>query len=288
MPYKKTVLSCPVNVDGIYTIHYFEYTKDFSYSGEFHNFWELVYADKKSVLITADATETVLEAGQMFIHRPNEFHTIRCDGTHAANAVIVSFDCECSELYSVAGKVITCNADEKALLGLIVSESGEAFDNPLGSPYTTQMSKSGNRKFACEQAIRACIELLLISLIRGHFSDSKDNVDTRNTLMLEICEHLENNVDKPLRFEDIQKHFNVSASVIKRLFKSTLGCGIMQHFLHLKIDRAKQLIRENQMNFTEISEYLCFSSPQYFSSAFSRVCAMTPREYANSVKANFE
>ena len=287
MPYEKTLLSCPVKIDGIYTIHYFEYTKDFSYSGEFHDFWELVYADKKSVVITADATETVLEAGQMFIHRPNEFHKIRCDGTHAANAVVVSFDCDCPELYSVAGKKITCKAEEKMLLGLIVSEAAEAFENPLGSPYTTKMDKSDGGRFACEQTIRSSIELLLISLIRAHSSDSKGNTQSNNSLLLEICDYLESNVDKSLKFEDVQKHFNVSASVIKRLFKSTLNCGIMEHFLHLKIDCAKQLIRENKMNFTEISEYLCFSSPQYFTSAFSRVCAMTPREYANSVKANF-
>lgn len=288
MPYEKTTFTKPIKIDGIYTIHYFEYTKDFSYSGEFHDFWEIVYADKKSVLITAGATEMLLKAGQMFIHRPNEFHKIRCDGTRAANAVILSFDCDCDELYSAAGKIITCSTEEKQLLGTIVSEAAEAFDTPLGSPYTTVMKKSDSRKFACEQTIGTCIELLLISLIRRNSAKSPDTKEVNNTLLLEICEYLEANVDKALKFEDIRKHFNVSASVIKRLFKSALNCGIMEHFMRLKIDNAKQLIRENEMNFTEISEHLCFSSPQYFSSAFTRVCGMTPREYANSVKANFE
>ena len=72
MDYIRTQLDAPLKVDGIYTIHYFEYTKDFSYSGEFHNFWEIVYADKQRVVITADATELTLEAGQLYIHRPNE------------------------------------------------------------------------------------------------------------------------------------------------------------------------------------------------------------------------
>lgn len=287
MPYEKTSLSCPVKIDGIYTIHYFEYTKDFSYSGEFHNFWELVYADKKSVLITADATETILEAGQMFIHRPNEFHKIRCDGTHAANAVVISFDCKCAELFSAAGKIINCNSEEKQLLGMIVSEASDAFSNHLGSPYTKKMEKSATKKFAAEQMIQYCIEILLISLIRGNITETNVSTQKQNKLLIEICEHLKSNIDKPLMFDDIMKQFNVSASVIKRLFKSTLGCGIMEHFLHLKIDHAKQLIRENEMNFTEISEYLAFSSPQYFSSAFKRISGMSPREYANSVKLNF-
>ncbi len=287
MDYIRTQLEAPLKIDGIYTIHYFEYTKDFSYSGEFHNFWEIVYADKKRVVITADATELTLEAGQLYIHRPNEFHKIRCDGTSAANSVVISFDCECAELFSAAGKVINCNAEEKQLLGMIVSEASDAFSNPLGSPYTIKMEKSATKKFAAEQTIKSCIELLLISLIRGNVSDTYESTEKHNKLLIEICEYLESNIDKSLMFDDVRKRFNVSASVIKRLFKSTLGYGIMEHFLHLKIDHAKQLIRENEMNFAEISEYLSFSSPQYFSSAFRRVSGMTPSEYAHSVKVNF-
>jgi len=287
MDYIRTQLETPMKVDGIYTIHYFEYTKDFSYSGEFHNFWEIVYADKKRVVITADATELTLEAGQLYIHRPNEFHKIRCDGTSAANSVVISFDCDCTELYSTAGKVINCSNEEKQLLGMIVSEATEVFSNPLGSPYTVKMEKSVTKKFAAEQMIKYCIELLLISLIRGNVTETYESTEKQNKLLMEICAYLESNIDKQLMFEDIRKQFNVSASVIKRLFKSTLGCGIMEHFLHLKIDHAKQLIRENEMDFAEISEYLAFSSPQYFSSAFRRVSGMAPSEYAHSVKINF-
>lgn len=287
MDYIRTNLETPLKVDGIYTIHYFEYTKDFSYSGEFHNFWEIVYADKQRVVITADATELTLEAGQLYIHRPNEFHKIRCDGTRAANSVVISFDCECPELFSAAGKVITCSSEEKQLLGIIVSEAADAFSTPLGSPYTNKMEKSPTAKFATEQIIKHCIELLMINLIRGNITETKTSTDKQNKLLMEICEYLKSNVDKPLMFEDIRKRFNVSASVIKRLFKSTLGCGIMEHFLRLKIDNAKQLIRENEMNFTEISEHLAFSSPQYFSSAFKRISGMSPSEYENSVKLNF-
>ena len=84
MEYVMTKLEDAITVDGIYTVHYFEYAKDFAYSGEVHNFWELVYADKKSLYVTAGASEIRLAVGQMYLHRPNEFHNIRCDGSHAA------------------------------------------------------------------------------------------------------------------------------------------------------------------------------------------------------------
>lgn len=287
MDYIRTQLDRPLIIDGIYTIHYFEYTKDFAYSGELHNFWEVVYADKKSVVITAGAQELTLEAGQMYIHKPNEFHKIRCDGTRAANSVILSFDCSCPELMSIAGIVITCSAEERRLMGLIISEATDAFSTPLGTPYTRVLEKSLSGEFGCEQMIQLYMEQLLIRLIRSN----KRNVTTKNTanstLLPKICDYLEKNIDRHLSFSDIQKEFNVSASVIKRLFRDNMNCGIMEHFSRLKVDAAKQMIRENEFNFTEISEKLGFNTPQYFTTVFRRISGMSPSEYEKSVKLNF-
>jgi YesN/AraC family two-component response regulator len=48
----------------------------------------------------------------------------------------------------------------------------------------------------------------------------------------------------------------------------------------LKIKEAKRLIREGQMNFTEISEFLGFSSIHYFSKLFKKPTGKSPSEYA--------
>ncbi len=288
MEYTRTELNKALKIDGIYTIHYFEYTKDFAYSGEFHDFWEIVYADKKSVVITAGTKEMTLKAGQMYIHKPNEFHKIRCDGSNAANSVIISFDCQCNELINIAGIIIDCSSEEKRLMGHIINEASDAFSTPLGIPYTSVLEKSKKGSFGCEQMVQNYIEQLLIRLIRTNRSQRTAAKNTSGeVLLIKICEYLESNVDKPLTFSDIQKEFNTSASVIKRLFHSNLNCGIMEHFLRLKIDAAKQMIRENEYNFTEIAEHLSFNTPQYFTTAFKRISGMSPSEYEKSVKANF-
>ena len=288
MEYIRTQLDKALVIEGIYTIHYYEYTKDFAYSGEFHDFWEIVYADKKGVVITAGATELTLEAGQMYIHKPNEFHRICCDGLRAANSVILSFDCACPELMSIAGIVIDCNAEERRLMGSIINEAEEAFTTPLGVPHIRVLEKSGTGAFGCEQMIQLYLEQLLIRLIRSNRQALPIKNPDSSPLFLSICNYLENHVDKHLRFEDIKKEFNISASVIKRLFHSNMNCGIMEYFLQLKIDAAKQMIREHEYNFTEIAASLGFNSPQYFTTAFRRISGMTPSEYANSVKSNWE
>ncbi len=40
-------------IDQIFSIHYFEFVKDYSFKGEQHNFWEFVYIDKGAILAMA-------------------------------------------------------------------------------------------------------------------------------------------------------------------------------------------------------------------------------------------
>ena len=43
-----------ISIGTLYSIHYYEYRTDFTFSGETHDFWEFVYADKGETIITSD------------------------------------------------------------------------------------------------------------------------------------------------------------------------------------------------------------------------------------------
>lgn len=293
MNYKKTVLKREFSVDDVVSIHYFEYTVDFAFSGELHDFWEFIYADKNELMITADTKEILLPQGCLFVHKPMEFHNVRGNGTNAPNSVIVAFSSSSDELYEIAGKPIVSNDYEKSLMAGIIEEGRGAFCSPFGDPYTEELIRRKDSLFGAEQLILMRLEALFISLIRrsraqGQSSQipepnprrRKDEVRLR-----QICEYMLSNVEKNLSSEDIQKKFYISESSLQKLFQYKVGCGAMQHFQHMKIDRAKEMIREKKMNFSEISRHLSFSSVHYFSRRFKSVVGMTPSEYADSVKS---
>ena len=53
----------------------------------------------------------------------------------------------------------------------------------------------------------------------------------------------------------------------------------------MKIDSAKHMMRNKNLNFTQISEKLGYSSIHYFSRQFKKITNMTPSEYVSSIKA---
>ena len=294
MEYKKTVLKKDFEISDVISVHYFEYTVDFAFSGELHDFWEFVYADKNELIITASNKEIVLPQGSMFLHKPMEFHNVRGNGTNAPNSVILSFSSPSKELYELAGKVTSCTSWEKTHLAGVIEEAVSAFASPLGDPYTESLIRRKDPVFGCEQMIANHLEALFISLIRRKkdcpddalFSEKETSRRRKDEMRLSlICEYMEANVEKDLTSADIQKQFFISESSLQKLFQHKVGRGAMQHFQRLKIDRAKEMIREKKYNFSEISERLAFSSIHYFSRRFKAITGMTPSEYASSVKS---
>lgn len=73
MAYKSTHLKREFIINEIITIHYFEYMKDFFFSGESHDFWELMYVDKGELRVTADASVHLLGTGDVIFIAPTNF-----------------------------------------------------------------------------------------------------------------------------------------------------------------------------------------------------------------------
>ena len=289
MEYVKTPLNQSISIENIISIHYFEYAKDFAYSGEFHDFWELVYADKEELVITAGAHELLLISGELYLHRPMEFHNLRCNGEKAANSVILSFSSDCKQLYNLAGKIIKCPKKCKILLGKIITEAKNAFSSPLGKPHTAQLIRKEQQVFGAEQLIQNYLEELLIALIReGGNTPSLEQPspfnDDTNSRLAAICDYLDRNVEGRVTFQELCRQFSVSESSMKKIFREGIGSGAMDFYNRCKIDRAKKMIREKEENFTEIADRLGYNSVQYFSRHFKKATGMTPSQYAESIR----
>lgn len=93
MDFYKYPLTKLFHIPQIVTIHYFEYSRDFRFDGESHDFWEFLCVDKGEVTVTADQATHRLKKGSIIFHKPGQFHSVATDGVIAPNLVVVSFVC---------------------------------------------------------------------------------------------------------------------------------------------------------------------------------------------------
>ena len=277
-----------VEVDSIYTVHYFEYTSSYAFSGEEHDFWEFVYVDKGSIRVLDGEDTYDLSRGQLIFHPPGRFHALSANGLTAPNLVVVSFHCDSPAMDFFRGRILSSGAEERSLLGRIVQESRAIFSTPLNDPTTRAMVPRKDIPFGSQQLLLVAIEELLIRLIRrgsAAVPTARQELPRHMRDRVELIgEYLEQRLDQSLSVEQICRDNLIGRAQLEQYFHEQTGGGVIDYFNKLKIDAARQHIREGKMNVSQIAACLGFRSVQYFSRRFKLVTGMSPSEYARSVK----
>lgn len=297
MSYMSTKLNNVITIDELVTIHYFEYTSDFSFPGELHDFWEFVYVDKGEVRIYMDDTPMILKKGEIAFHKPNEFHKVDALGTCAPNLIVVSFHCTNPAMIHFERQVLKIDEMEHTLLADMLVEAKRTFSSRLDDPYLTQLHKKDAIFWGAEQMLKLHLEHFLIHLLRRQciledktaipsVSPHKiSKTTTDDEIFHKILIYMEEHLYSQISIKQICEDNTISRSHLQKIFQKHASLGIIEYFSKMKIEAAKQMIRTGQMNFTQISERLGYTSIHYFSRQFKKITEMTPSEYASSVKA---
>lgn len=292
MAFESITLEEDVRIDRVVTIHYFEYMNNFYFPGEQHDFWEFQCVDKGEVRVRAGEQVHTLKRGQVIFHKPNEFHNLEATGKTAPNVVVVSFECDSPCLKLFRDRILDTTEQERSLIAMIIAEARKCIALPLDDPYLEKMEKREEPFFGSQQLIRLYLEQLLIYMIRRNFlnqykvSVSREKLSKGMSLNYShILMYLEDHIRENLKVEDICRDNLIGRSQLQRIFRENHQCGVIEFFTGMKVDAAKQMIRESEFNFTQISEYLGYSSIHYFSRQFKKVSGMTPTEYLSSIKA---
>lgn len=288
--FKATPLNETIHIDSLYTLHCFDYTKDFTFIGERHNFWELVYVDSGEVGLMSENTGYHLKQGEAFFHKPNEYHNIWADRKFAC-VIVITFGAESNAMKFFEGKIIQVNESQKQHISEILKEGLQAFAEPLDILDQKRLILSPDAPFGCEQLIKTHLEQLIIEMIRTNTTLKKDSRISESAkrhnedlIVEKIVEILLENLTSRVTLDEISQQIGFSKSYVKTLFKRSTGMSVMQMYTKMKIDRAKKLISEQRYFMTEISEMLGFNSVHYFSRTFKKITGMSPSSYSQSVR----
>ncbi len=286
--YIKHRLANFISITKIVTIHYYEFSKDFTFEGESHNFWEMVYVDKGQVNIRAGAREFTLKQGQVAFHKPNEFHTICTDGINAADVFVIAFVCSSSAMEFFKSNVTTLSSKLKKQMFSIINECLSTFEiMPIEG---VELIMKENAPVGSQQMIRIHLEELFIMLMRESTEDNPDFFPTKESMENHIAEKIinliEDGIYSPISVQDICSSVNYSRAYISKIFKASTGFSINEYITKLKIKESKKLIRSGNYTFCQISDMLCYDNQHYFSRVFKKETKFTPTQYKNSVFEN--
>ena len=258
-------------VEALYTFFYHEKEQGFVFSGESHPMLELTYVDQGSLHSVADGQDLLLKQGDIVIYGANQWHMQYADMDVAPRYVTLTFELRDENLESLINRKFTASRNVVSMLRHMLREHEQAdrFSNDM---------------------IIALLKLLLLELLRESASPSGIKLQTSNAIHSEneivrkaqqyISSHIREKLSVPL----VARQVDVSPSYLTALFHKNLQISPGEYIRRIKLQESKQMIRENDLNFTEIAAVLQYSTVHHFSRQFKEKVGITPTEYAKSVR----
>lgn len=296
MEYPRYELKRELSIDKIITFSYRRLKNGYRGVGEKHDFWEFVYIDQGRFEVFTEVGQYELNQGELIFYKPNLFHVGKTRSGETPTLLILAFECAAPCMSFFADRTFRLEEQERQLLSRLVQIGKEAFNPPVDSIRMLFPNRLEESKFGTEQLIINYLEIFLLELIRGGSArrDSvkpasviQENKQVRETMRL--IDYLQCHIAaSDLSMEAICSEFAIGRTQLKTMFKAQTGSGVMEYWKRLKIEKAKSMIADDQLNFTEIAEYLGYASVHGFSRQFKKIAGVTPSEYARSIVARLE
>ena len=260
-----------VRVSSLFSFFYQEKEPGFLFSGEAHSMPELTYVDQGSLHSIADGQDQLLKQGDIVLYAPNQWHMQYADMDVAPRYVTITFDLDGGSLEPLYNRTFTAPRPVMQLLRQMLREQEHLDD------FSNDM-------------IIAQLNMLLLELLREAKTPSGAKLQTSNAIHSEneiirkaqqyISSHIREKLSVPL----VAQLVGVSPSYLTALFHKNLQISPGEYIRRIKLQESKQMIRENNLNFTEIAAELQYSTVHHFSRQFKEKFGITPTEYAKSVR----
>ena len=275
-----------MDVSSIANLQYFEFKDAFHSNQDSHNFCELLYVEKGTLMIYAENYSGKLCENQMIIHRPNELHSLETYGNTAPNVIIIGFECNCEMLTEFSRKPVSLTADQTKALARIMQEGMNIYEPPYDVPNTGYMPKRAVYPFGADQLIKIGLEAFLINLVRnaqvtagavGQDAFAADSVQA-------VRQYIDENFHTRIALANLCFLFGMNKTTLCRNFREAYGTTVLNYMNELRIQEAKSLLSKGEKSITEIADALGFSSVHYFCRLFKQYTQLSPTEFAKTVR----
>jgi two-component system, response regulator YesN len=115
---------------------------------------------------------------------------------------------------------------------------------------------------------------------KRYLNEKVNNGDREKIALFKAVEqYIKDNIKVELDLEKTAAKFNLSIYYFSRIFKDILGYNFPDYINKVRIDMAKELLKNDSISIKEICYSVGYSDPNYFSKVFKKYEGLTPSEF---------
>jgi AraC family L-rhamnose operon transcriptional activator RhaR/AraC family L-rhamnose operon regulatory protein RhaS len=138
--------------------------------------------------------------------------------------------------------------------------------------------RPGYRFAAC-----ACLMDLILYLSRCYTESSAPEGDAILRIGA-VLSHIEKRFAEPIRVSELARLAHMSESTLLRTFRRVMGTSPLDHVIRVRVGRAMELLRQEDVRVTEAAFQCGFRDSNYFARQFRQVTGRTPRQFQKTTR----
>jgi AraC-like DNA-binding protein len=221
--------------------------------------------------LVLDDKEYQLKAGSIFCYGPRTHHKIMNTGDSQLVKFFVDFT----------------GPEVKEVIGEPFFESLRPYQMPnLRSMHELflqilETGKQGGK--GCQRIIRLLLKL--ISTQVAHKAINLEEYTSQSYTTYERCmSFVEQNYLSLSSVSDLARECHVSTGYMSRIFKKYAEESPSEMLMRLKLNRAGELLLQDQLLIKEVADRIGYEDPYHFSRLFKQYYGMSPKHFRESVK----
>lgn len=112
--------------------------------------------------------------------------------------------------------------------------------------------------------------------------DVGEEGEPESTIIADLLNYLERNYQYDISVNELAAHkYFVSPSYLSRLFKAETGENFSRYLMRLRMEKARELLKETTLKISDIAAYVGYNDVSYFIQTFKKQNNMTPEQFRN-------
>ena len=239
-------------------------------------YFELTVVTKGKGVVTTNGVDSFVQTDDIYLSFPNDRHKIQSDKNDPIQYDFLALSTKDRSINSELKKIISTNQSPEKRI--VRSELIKTL-MPMAISEFCHSSKHQSKY------LYALFIQILILTIRSFNEQHTQNVrPTQNEeFCYQVMEYINSHIYTLSSLQELSQFFNYDYSYISNIFTRTTKQTLSDYFRFQKLERARALIRENNLSLTKIADMLNYSSIYAFSKSFKQQYGLSPRTY----KQNF-
>lgn len=255
-----------------------------------HEFWELLYVEKGSMIHLIDNSPYHLSSGSLLLCLPGQTHSYIM--SQGESSTLINICLRCTFVQSLAQKLFS----KMNTLPVAENPSAVFLTHPTFHPVISANEKTKEKitnflyllphllDTPSKENHQKSVEILIF-LFSLFLQPAAEHVSPSLQISDKILALIESDLPyRQLSLQNISRKLNYDACYLSKHFKNTCGITITDYLQKKRMNMARHLLRDTDMSIGDIIYYVGYDNKYFFYKLFKNLYGQTPSQFRNACR----